>query len=1054
MHPLTRQPTLESIRSWWSDRNPAGPTISIHAAAKPLIKALYHRQVLDFIRRNCGIPLSKETVETCASYLSYKYISHTTKSTILRELSQRAVSESEALTMVDSRVLGIVGELLRSPDPNVQIATCWLLGNLVYHRSTAIAIMGMNPCPHLVAILSATNLQVLESALYALSCITQWWDGAQAAVTAKTVDYLEDLLVSPRTQIRRHACVTLERLASHKSTMVAIRRINPCLKLVPLLRDENLDVVEVATRSLGLIATSPEGAQVAVNANVADSLAELLEASNEKVRRWACELVAQIARHDSTRQIILDTDLYAPLVRLLRDEHVAVVEGAVKALNGIARSREGAQSTVDADVLEFVAELLDSPNHDVRRWTCKVLGARIIIPAIDSATHLLKSPDVGVREWACEILGGLAYHAFTRDAVLEVKPCVHLVSLLHDESLGVVESAAKALNWIAHSSEGAQAAVEGNVLDFVADLLESPSVEVRAWTCEMLAGLASHERTMNAVFGIKPCAQLVLLLHDKSFRVTGSAAKALNWIIRSPECARDTMDANILDCMADLLESSNEEGRRWMCWILAQLAENESTKDAVLGVKPCLRLISRLRDENLAVIESAAKALNWIAKSPQGSQDVLDANLVDRLAELVRSSGTLIWSWGCDVLEQLACQRTLAALLRGGHTTEIEHAAKVLHLLGSHGGAQAAVDEHLTNTVAKLLEFPNAWVQDARRNSLEELMSRESTVTVVLSTKRFARLVSFLHYRNPTVVERVVKILYGISGSPQGAQAVVHANTLDCVVELLESPSTVLQTWACAILDRLSSHEIAAEAILGVNPYQRLVSLLRDEGLKQSAEYALSGISRFPEGAQAVMEAKILDVAEFLRSSNSRVREKECGTLTILASQEPTMAIVISLIPRMLVSLLRDENTDIVENAAQGLCYIISRSPEGAQAALNADVLGCISDLLDSATDGVRNWICAMLHQLSSHKTTLTAVLDVKPCRRLVALTRHRDLNLRASALFALGKITESSAGVAAVATTEIFATLSDLMESPDREVRLRTCILLKNIMRQASPEL
>jgi hypothetical protein len=70
MPPLTRQETRTSIYSWWSDSNPLlkGPTINLHAAAKPLMKRMYHRQALEFIKKNRGHPLSATTLEIYASY--------------------------------------------------------------------------------------------------------------------------------------------------------------------------------------------------------------------------------------------------------------------------------------------------------------------------------------------------------------------------------------------------------------------------------------------------------------------------------------------------------------------------------------------------------------------------------------------------------------------------------------------------------------------------------------------------------------------------------------------------------------------------------------------------------------------------------------------------------------------------------------------------------------------------------------------------------------------------------------------------------------------------
>jgi hypothetical protein len=65
-----------SIHSWWSDSNPLlqGPTINLHAAAKPLMRFMYRRQALEFIRKNKGTRLSTTLLEIYSSYFPYVFL--------------------------------------------------------------------------------------------------------------------------------------------------------------------------------------------------------------------------------------------------------------------------------------------------------------------------------------------------------------------------------------------------------------------------------------------------------------------------------------------------------------------------------------------------------------------------------------------------------------------------------------------------------------------------------------------------------------------------------------------------------------------------------------------------------------------------------------------------------------------------------------------------------------------------------------------------------------------------------------------------------------------
>ncbi|KAJ6522556.1 G-protein alpha subunit-domain-containing protein, partial [Mycena capillaripes] len=123
MPPLSRQDTRQSILSWWSDSNPGlhGATINLHAVTKPLLKAMYHRQALSFIKQSRGVPLSSEVLSTFSSYLPLNYVSSSTKVAILAELLNRAEVEDDDTrrAIFGSPVWAQVPHLLASPDTDV-----------------------------------------------------------------------------------------------------------------------------------------------------------------------------------------------------------------------------------------------------------------------------------------------------------------------------------------------------------------------------------------------------------------------------------------------------------------------------------------------------------------------------------------------------------------------------------------------------------------------------------------------------------------------------------------------------------------------------------------------------------------------------------------------------------------------------------------------------------------------------------------------------------------------------------------------------------------------
>ncbi|KAJ7024197.1 hypothetical protein C8F04DRAFT_1303019 [Mycena alexandri] len=140
-------------------------------------------------------------------------------------------------------------------------------------------------------------------------------------------------------------------------------------------------------------------AQADVFSDLLGSYDILLDSTNIVVRHWTTWILAQLAFHSLTRGAVIAVQPCVRLVTLLGDGNVDVVEGACYTLSQISRNLDGARAVVEAGALDFIPELLESTNVGVQRWT----------------------------SW---ILAHLAFHSFTRGAVVAVQPCTRLVALL------------------------------------------------------------------------------------------------------------------------------------------------------------------------------------------------------------------------------------------------------------------------------------------------------------------------------------------------------------------------------------------------------------------------------------------------------------------------------------------------------------------------------------------------------------------------------------------------------------------------------------------------
>ncbi|KAJ7124633.1 armadillo-type protein [Mycena crocata] len=332
MPPLTRQQTLESVRSWWSDSNPPGATISLHTATKPLMWVMYHRAVLDFIDKNRGVPLSSMSMEIYSSYLAFKYIALPTKAVILRELHTRTSSdEDSALVVADALLAGadLVEEILYSPDANIRSFACEILGNLAQYDSTAQIVLHLEPCDRLQRLLGESDVEVLASATYALSVISQTPAGAQAVLAANVVPLVVQLVGSPDARVRRWASTTLGQLARHKSTAGTVIRGDAVARLASILSDENinLSVLDAAIKAFSQICRWADAAALIITSGVLSSITDLLDSP---ARISTCHMLAALANHTAAAEVI-STNCTSSLVELLsyKDENVRLVAARV-----------------------------------------------------------------------------------------------------------------------------------------------------------------------------------------------------------------------------------------------------------------------------------------------------------------------------------------------------------------------------------------------------------------------------------------------------------------------------------------------------------------------------------------------------------------------------------------------------------------------------------------------------------------------------------------------------------------------------------------------------
>jgi hypothetical protein len=89
------------------------------------------------------------------SFDRYKHLPDSTKAVVLKDITDRAVSEHDARKLADSVVLQsqLVNQLFQSANGDVRRWMCELVGRLAHHDSIMPSVLSENTCGLLVSLL-------------------------------------------------------------------------------------------------------------------------------------------------------------------------------------------------------------------------------------------------------------------------------------------------------------------------------------------------------------------------------------------------------------------------------------------------------------------------------------------------------------------------------------------------------------------------------------------------------------------------------------------------------------------------------------------------------------------------------------------------------------------------------------------------------------------------------------------------------------------------------------------------------------------------------------
>ncbi|KAJ7247151.1 armadillo-type protein [Mycena haematopus] len=348
----------------------------------------------------------------------------------------------------------------------------------------------------------------------------------------------------------------------------------------------------------------------------------------------------------------------------------------------------------------------------------------------------------------------------------------------------------------------------------------------------------------------------------------------------------------------------------------------------------------------------------------------------------------------------------------------------------------------------ELFQSPAAKIKAHTCVLIGNLASHKSTTdtTLLFEPRPIVRLLRDTDFY---VRDAALFALIKIGTSPHGVQAIVKAQTLELAANFLSSRMAEERVKACKLFGTIAEQQSSISAICSLNLPMRFALLTSDSdaGVCRSATNALSAVCRSPEGADAVVETKILARIEILLNSpDALTRASACRIVGLLAMEKKTLSAVLEILPSQRLVDLIDDPEEAVRRLSVFALAKVGLSLAGARAVANAGAPARAVAHLRSPNLELRKFTCHIMWHLAKHPPTLPAVLAADPCAQLLVLVSDAHFELRQYALAALADISRWPDGAARVVETQVTAKAAQLLYDPHPKIRAETSRILGNL--------